>query len=102
MAGRVNQALAASPGMTKVAQFGQFVGYFAPDDAATNFLAPYPPVEIFQVAGAQPEATVAPAAGAVRVYGPESLLTLADENLLGTGLCCSTATARASRPLGRW
>ncbi len=81
---RVNQALAASPGMTKVAQFGQFVGYFAPDDAATNFLAPYPPVEIFQVAGAQPEATVAPAAGAVRVYGgPESLLTLADENLLG-------------------
>ncbi len=56
---RVNQALAASPGMTKVAQFGQFVGYFAPDDAATNFLAPYPPVEIFQVAGAQPEATVA-------------------------------------------
>jgi arabinofuranan 3-O-arabinosyltransferase len=81
---RVNQALAASPGMTKVAQFGQFVGYFAPDDATTNFLAPYPPVEIFQVAGAQPEATVAPAAGAVRVYGgPESLLTLADENLLG-------------------
>ena len=38
--------------MTKVAQFGQFVGNFTPDDATTNFNAPYPPVEIFQVAGA--------------------------------------------------
>ena len=81
---RVNQALATSPGMTKVAQFGQFVGNFTPDDAVTNFLAPYPPVEIFQVAGALPEATVSAAAGALRVYGgPESLLTLADEGLLG-------------------
>ena len=81
---RVNQALATSPGMTKVAQFGQFVGNFTPDDAVTNFSAPYPPVEIFKVAGALPEATVSPAAGALRVYGgPESLLTLADEGLLG-------------------
>ena len=81
---RVNQALAASPGMTKVAQFGQFVGSFTPDDAVSNFSAPYPPVEIFQVAGALPEATVSPAAGALRVYGgPESLLTLADAGLLG-------------------
>ena len=80
---RVNQALAASPGMTKVAQFGQFVGNFTPDDATTNFNAPYPPVEIFQVAGALPEAAVQPAAGALRVYGaPESLLTLANEGLL--------------------
>ena len=81
---KVNQALAASPGMTKVAQFGPFVGYFAPDDAVTSFFAPYPAVEIFQVAGAQPEATVSPAAGALRVYGgPESLLALADRGLLG-------------------
>lgn len=81
---RVNQALAASPGMTKVAQFGPFVGDFAPDDAVTKFFAPYPAVEIFQVAGALPEATVSPAAGALRVYGgPESLLTLADRGLLG-------------------
>src|SRR6266567_4259193 len=81
---KVNQSLAASPGMTKVAQFGPFVGYFAPDDAVTSFFAPYPAVEIFQVAGAQPEATVSPAAGALRVYGgPESLLALADRGLLG-------------------
>ena len=81
---RVNQALAASPGMTKVARFGPLVGDLTPDNAVTKFLAPYPAVEIFQVAGAQPEATVSPAAGALRVYGgPESLLTLADEGLLG-------------------
>ena len=81
---RVNQALAASPGMTKVAQFGPLVGDLTPDNAVTKFLAPYPAVEIFQVAGAQPEATVSPAAGALRVYGgPESLLTLADAGLLG-------------------
>ena len=67
-----------------MAQFGQFVGNFTPDNAVTNFLAPYPPVEIFQVAGALPETTVSPAAGALRVYGgPQSLLTLADEGLLG-------------------
>ncbi len=81
---RVNQALAASPGMTKVAQFGPLVGDLTSDNAVTKFLAPYPAVEIFQVAGAQPEATISPAAGALRVYGgPESLLTLADAGLLG-------------------
>ena len=51
----------------------------------SHFDAPYPPVEIYQVAGAEPAATVQPAAGTLRVYGgPESLLTLAGENLLGS------------------
>jgi arabinofuranan 3-O-arabinosyltransferase len=41
-------------------------------------------VQIYQVAGAQPVATVQPAAGTLRVYGgPEALLTLAGEGLLG-------------------
>ena len=81
---RVHQALAESPGITRVAQFGTFVGSFAPDNAVSHFDAPYPPVEIYQVAGAEPVANVQPAAGALRVYGgPESLLTLGDENLLG-------------------
>ena len=81
---RIGQALAASPGITKVAQFGEPVGTTAPDDAATDFDPPYPPVQIYQVAGAQPVATVQPAAGTLRVYGgPEALLTLADEGLLG-------------------
>ena len=47
-----------------------------------------------------------PAAGTLRVYGgPESLLTLADENGLcsaGAGRCCSMTTARASRSRARW
>jgi arabinofuranan 3-O-arabinosyltransferase len=79
---RVNQALAESPGMTEVATFGPLVGSAAPDDA-TNLDPPYPAVEIYQVAGAEPVATVQPAAGTLRVYGaPESMLTLADEGLL--------------------
>ena len=83
---RVSQALASSPGMTRVARFGILpVGSPTPDDAASNFDPPYPPVEIYQVADAQPVATVLPAAGAVRVYGgPEAELTLASEGLLGS------------------
>jgi arabinofuranan 3-O-arabinosyltransferase len=81
---RVSQALATSPGIVRVAQFGPPVGSATPDDAATNFDPPYPAVEIYQVRGAQPVATVQPAAGTLRVYGgPEALLTLAGEGLLG-------------------
>jgi arabinofuranan 3-O-arabinosyltransferase len=81
---RIHQALAESPGITRVARFGTFVGSFAPDNAVSHFDAPYPPVEIYEVAGADAVATVQPAAGTLRVYGgPESLLTLAGENLLG-------------------
>ena len=79
---RVNQALASSPGMAEVATFGPLVGSAAPDDA-TNLDPPYPAVEIYQVAGAEPVAAVQPATGTLRVYGaPESMLTLADEGLL--------------------
>jgi arabinofuranan 3-O-arabinosyltransferase len=82
---RVNQALATSPGLAKVAQFGPLVGSVVPDDAATNFDTPYPAVEIYRVSGAAAVATVQPAAGTLRVYGgPEALLTLADEGLLGS------------------
>ena len=82
---RIHQALDDSPGMIRVATFGTYVGTFSPDDAATNFDTPYPPVEIYQVTGAQPVATVQPAAGTLRVYGaPESLLTLANKDLLGS------------------
>ncbi len=81
---RVNDALYASPGIVKVAQFGTFpIGSSVPDNAVSNFDSPYPPVEIFRVSGAQPAATVVPAAGTTRVYGgPESLLNLADQGLL--------------------
>jgi arabinofuranan 3-O-arabinosyltransferase len=79
---RIHQALSESPGITRAAAFGTFTGTFVPDDAATNFDSPYPPVEIFSVAGALPAATVQAAAGTLRVYGgPESLLTLAGDGL---------------------
>jgi arabinofuranan 3-O-arabinosyltransferase len=82
---RISDALAASPGITPVAQFGPLVSGLAPDDAATDFDAPYPAVQIFQVAGAQPAAVVQSAASTLRVYGaPESLITLAGQGLLGS------------------
>ena len=82
---RISDALAASPGITSVARFGPLVSGLAPDDAATDFDAPYPAVQVFQVAGAQPAAVVQPAASTLRVYGgPESLITLADEGVLGS------------------
>jgi arabinofuranan 3-O-arabinosyltransferase len=77
---RIADALNSSPGLHEVAHFGTGkVGNAKPDDAVSNFDAPYPPIEILQVAGAQPVASVVPAASTLRVYGgPESLLTLAD------------------------
>jgi arabinofuranan 3-O-arabinosyltransferase len=81
---RIGEAIAASPGLTKVAQFGPAVGTTLAGDAAADFDPPYPAVQIYQVAGAQPVASVQPAAGTLRVYGgPEALLTLAGEGLLG-------------------
>ncbi|HEV2373189.1 MAG TPA: alpha-(1-_3)-arabinofuranosyltransferase family protein [Streptosporangiaceae bacterium] len=79
----ISQALADSPGITKAAQFGPLIGNATPDDAATNFDPPFPAVEVYQVAGAEPVATVQPAEATVRVYGgPEALLTLASEGLV--------------------
>jgi arabinofuranan 3-O-arabinosyltransferase len=81
---RLGQALAASPGLTKVAQFGPGVGTTPAGDAAADFDPPYPAVQIYRVARAQPVAAVQPAVGTLRVYGgPEALLTLAGEGLLG-------------------
>jgi arabinofuranan 3-O-arabinosyltransferase len=80
---RIADALAASPGITPVARFGPVVSGGGPDDAVTNFDAPYPAVQVYQVQGAQPVATVQATAGTLRVYGgPESLITLADNGLL--------------------
>lgn len=81
---RVHDALYSSPGIVKVAQFGSVpVGNSFPDDAASRLDAPYPPVEIFRVNGAQPVAMVVPAAGTIRVFGsPEALLNLADSGAL--------------------
>jgi arabinofuranan 3-O-arabinosyltransferase len=81
---RVHQAIAGSPGIALVAQFGKLpVGSTSPNNAVSNFDTPYAPVQIYRVDDAQPVASVQPTADTMRVYGaPESLLTLANEGLL--------------------
>ena len=81
---RIHQALAESPGIVKVAQFGSApAGKPRGGNAISSFDAPYPPVEIYQVRAADPVAIVQPAADAVRVFGaPESVLALADDRVL--------------------
>jgi arabinofuranan 3-O-arabinosyltransferase len=81
---RIHDALATSPGLTLAAQFGPAVGGGTSDNAVSGFDSRYPAVQIYQVAGAQAAAVVQPAADTLRVYGaPESMTTLANEDLLG-------------------
>ena len=81
---RIHQALAESPGIVKVAQFGSApAGNHLAGNATSSFDAPYPPVEIYRVDSADPVAIIQPAADAIRVYGaPESVLALADDKVL--------------------
>jgi len=81
---RIHQAMAESPGLVKVAQFGSTAaGKPHAGNAISSFGAPYPPVEIYRVQAADPVAIVQPAADAVRVFGaPESVLALADDKVL--------------------
>ncbi len=81
---RIHQALAESPGLVKVAQFGSApAGNPRAGNAISSFDPPYPPVEIYRVQAADPVATVQPAADAIRVFGaPESVLALADDQVL--------------------
>jgi len=81
---RIHDALAQSPGVVKVAHFGSpAAGKREAGNAVTDVDPPYPPVEIYQVGGAQPVAVVQPAAGTLRVFGgPEALLPLADQGVL--------------------
>jgi arabinofuranan 3-O-arabinosyltransferase len=82
---RIHDALAASPGIVKVAQFGSppAANRARAGNAASDFDPPYPPVEIYQVGGAQPAAVVEPTAGTLRVFGgPEAILSLADQGVL--------------------
>jgi arabinofuranan 3-O-arabinosyltransferase len=82
---RVQDTIASSPGLTLAARFGPQVRDGAPQDVLAEVTARYPAVEVYQVAGAEAAATVQPATGTLRVTGaPESLLTLANEGLLGS------------------
>ncbi len=92
---RIHQALADSPGIRKVAQFGRLpVGSFTPDDAVSNFDSPYPPVEIYQVAGAEPVATVQPAAARCGSTGRRKACSpWPTRACSASARCCSTRTA---------
>jgi arabinofuranan 3-O-arabinosyltransferase len=81
---RIRDALASSPGISEVAKFGAPAGGDSgPGDAVSSFDPPFPPVQIYQVRGVVPAASVVPASSALRVYGaPEATLTLAGEGLL--------------------
>ena len=79
---RIHDAIAKSPGIVKVAQFGSALRPTA-SNAVTGVDPPYPPVQIYQVDGALPAVTVQPTAGTLRVFGaPEALLWMADQGLL--------------------
>jgi arabinofuranan 3-O-arabinosyltransferase len=81
---RIHDAISESPGIVKVAQFGRVPAAGRNRaNAVTDVDPPYPPIEIYQVDGAQPAAVVQPTASTLRVFGaPEALLTLADQGLL--------------------
>ncbi len=81
---RVHEALDGSRGLKLAAWFGHVpAGSDRPDDAATAFDQPYPPVEIYEVEGAADAVDVIGADDALRLYGsPEALLTMADDGLL--------------------
>ncbi|QFG24067.1 DUF3367 domain-containing protein [Actinomadura sp. WMMB 499] len=83
---RVHEALDGSPGLRRVAEFGPPVGHTPADDAVSALDQLYPALEVYEVAGAAPVATLAGAADPVRVLGgPESLLTMADGGALPDG-----------------
>ncbi|OLT10327.1 hypothetical protein BJF79_26245 [Actinomadura sp. CNU-125] len=83
---RVHETLDGSPGLRRVATFGPPVGHAPVDDAVSAVDQPYPALEVYEVEGAEPVATLTEAADPVRVYGgPESLLTMADGGALPDG-----------------
>jgi arabinofuranan 3-O-arabinosyltransferase len=81
---RIHEALGSSPGIRRAAWFGDApAGTNWPDDAVSTIDQPYAPVEIYEVAGADPVVSMAEADQALRLYGsPDALLDLADGGLL--------------------
>jgi arabinofuranan 3-O-arabinosyltransferase len=81
---RIHDALYSSPGISRVAAFGDvMVGTTLPDDAVGTIDQPYPPVEVFEVAGAGGVVSMTGVGQALRLYGsPEAMLTMADNGLL--------------------
>ncbi|MEV5494168.1 alpha-(1-_3)-arabinofuranosyltransferase family protein [Nonomuraea fuscirosea] len=81
---RVHEALRETPGLTKVRSFGEPVGDKETDDAVNQLDAPFPALDLYEVAGSSDLVSVQAAADAVAVRGgPDSLLAMGDLGLLG-------------------
>ncbi|GLW95957.1 coagulation factor 5/8 type [Microtetraspora sp. NBRC 16547] len=80
---RVHEAIAGSPGLTRVMTFGPVVGDPKAGNASTWFNQPYHALEVYRVDSPAPVAGTVSDREPLRVTGgPEALLTLADLGLL--------------------
>ncbi|WP_051108844.1 alpha-(1-_3)-arabinofuranosyltransferase domain-containing protein [Actinomadura flavalba] len=81
--GRVHEALETSPGIKRAAFFGILPAGVGGEESTGSFDHRYPPVEIYEVAGAAAVTGLVDAAGPLRLTGaPEGLLGLADNGAL--------------------
>ncbi|MEU4535449.1 alpha-(1-_3)-arabinofuranosyltransferase family protein [Streptosporangium sp. NPDC023825] len=81
---RVHEALDRSPGLNRVRGFGPTVGFEDSSTGAGWLDQPYTSLEIYEVAGARPVVGTVAAKRPLRVSGgPEALLTMAEEGVLG-------------------
>ena len=81
---RVHEALDSSPGIHRAVWFGGApAGSTLPDDAVNSVDQPYPPVEIYEVTGAESIVTMTGVDQALRLYGsPEAMVNMGDNGLL--------------------
>ncbi|MFC4011453.1 alpha-(1-_3)-arabinofuranosyltransferase family protein [Nonomuraea purpurea] len=83
---RVFEALRESPGIEKVRSFGEPIGDRETDDAVNSLDAPFPALDLYEVAGGSDLVSVQSAADALAVRGgPDSLLAMGDLGLLRDG-----------------
>ncbi len=81
---RLHDALAAMPQIRRAAEFGKPVGAEF-TDATGSMDQEYPPVEIYEVPGTEPVASVVEREPLRVSGGPEALIALADQGLLDGG-----------------
>ncbi|WP_157995916.1 alpha-(1-_3)-arabinofuranosyltransferase domain-containing protein [Thermomonospora amylolytica] len=80
---RLHQVLDATPGLSKVAEFGGPVGQQRGFDAISSVDQRYPALEIYEVDDVDDVVSVTSARDTVRLYGgPEALLAMADDQVL--------------------